>query len=312
MMQLPKTQNAHYVHAFKKGYRWALDQKPLTDMPSHFQYDPTLRKYFEQGWSQVHQQRISNNNAGLPTARRKQTVWLLVVIIGSALVISSLINVFKNQQAKPVTENKTLALTPLNSVVSEPTLKLTDHKMPLPSQQAFVLEKPLIRTEAPAKAEAKAEILVEIPAELPTQVIAKKPAVLFPSEPSSQLSEPLPKTNNTSQPLLKTDIRLVQAVLTPRIIDKLATEVFENQVPVQVSNLFFFTQVEGANDQIIYHRWLFKNQEMARIPLKINSNLYRTWSSKRLIPDWQGKWTIEVLNETKEVIHRQTFELGKP
>jgi len=91
---------------------------------------------------------------------------------------------------------------------------------------------------------------------------------------------------------------------------KQATEILTSHIPKHIRQPYFFTQIKEAKGKTIYHRWLFKNKVMALIPLEINSNLYRTWSSKRMTSAWQGEWTVEILNDQQDVIYRQTFQYG--
>ncbi|MBD3822426.1 MAG: DUF2914 domain-containing protein [Thiotrichales bacterium] len=46
---------------------------------------------------------------------------------------------------------------------------------------------------------------------------------------------------------------------------------------------------------------------MATIPLQINGQNFRTWSSKRLSSAWIGRWDVEILNSQKQPIYRKTF-----
>ncbi|MDX1796628.1 MAG: DUF2914 domain-containing protein, partial [Hydrogenovibrio sp.] len=114
------------------------------------------------------------------------------------------------------------------------------------------------------------------------------------------------------EPIHSSSITVKFATFARAVKDKQAIETFSVTVPKYIRQLYFFTQISGAQNQTIYHRWLYKGRVMAIIPLKIKGNLYRTWSSKRLSSAWPGQWTVEVLNDRKQVIYRKHFNYIRP
>ncbi len=61
--------------------------------------------------------------------------------------------------------------------------------------------------------------------------------------------------------------------------------------------LYCYTRVSGAvDDTWITHVWYWQGREMARVSLPVRSDNWRTWSSKRLEPQWRGNWRVEVLD----------------
>ena len=46
---------------------------------------------------------------------------------------------------------------------------------------------------------------------------------------------------------------------------------------------------------------------MASVRLKISYPLFRTWSSKRIIPSWTGKWEVVVKDENENIIATKSF-----
>jgi hypothetical protein len=85
--------------------------------------------------------------------------------------------------------------------------------------------------------------------------------------------------------------------LTSSIENKEPTDNLEGLVPVQkdeMKRIYFFTQITGLADQQIIHRWLYKGEEKAAVTLKIGGDSWRTYSSKSVPSDWQGKWQVQV------------------
>jgi hypothetical protein len=70
------------------------------------------------------------------------------------------------------------------------------------------------------------------------------------------------------------------------------------QFPATVGMLYCFTTVGGAEvDTSISHTWYYQDKEMAKVVLPVRSILWRTWSSKTILPEWKGNWKVAVTAE---------------
>lgn len=64
-----------------------------------------------------------------------------------------------------------------------------------------------------------------------------------------------------------------------------------------VGTLYFYTVFEGDFEpMMVEHVWMHDGQEVARIPLTVQGPRWRTWSSKKIPPDWTGSWTVKVVD----------------
>lgn len=96
-------------------------------------------------------------------------------------------------------------------------------------------------------------------------------------------------------------------------MDVLATAV-ENRSPVEaaapiksdVGALIYFTEVHGGPGTI-QHVWIWKGRTMATVPLEVRSSRFRTWSSKRIQPEWLGEWRVEARTEDGKVLSFKEF-----
>jgi hypothetical protein len=86
--------------------------------------------------------------------------------------------------------------------------------------------------------------------------------------------------------------------------------------PVGVSSQFFnstdklycFTKIIGATDTTsVFHVWYYDGREMARVELPVRSALWRTWSSKRMMDTWDGRWKVEVITREGTVVSEKEF-----
>ncbi|MDY0190519.1 MAG: DUF2914 domain-containing protein [Desulfuromonas sp.] len=97
-------------------------------------------------------------------------------------------------------------------------------------------------------------------------------------------------------------VEIVDASITTQIINRAATDSL-NTVPANVDKLYCYTRVVGAEeDTWITHVWYFGDKELARVRLDVSSSDWRTWSSKRIIPQWKGLWRVEVLDATGQPV----------
>ncbi len=105
---------------------------------------------------------------------------------------------------------------------------------------------------------------------------------------------------------------------TLHIADGAITTAIDNQMPVDRVNsfiadfgkLYCFTRIVGAEeDTEITHVWYYQENEMARVTLSIGSGDWRTYSSKRLLPQWVGSWQVVVLDGAGDRIGMIPFEV---
>ena len=112
------------------------------------------------------------------------------------------------------------------------------------------------------------------------------------------------------EPIIESSISILRAELSQNIESRTPINILQNQVPKYIRKLNFFTEVSGANGQTIYHRWRTDTEILATVKLEIESNKYKTWSSKKLSSAWLGQWYVEVLDHNHNVIYRKPFYYG--
>ena len=84
------------------------------------------------------------------------------------------------------------------------------------------------------------------------------------------------------------------------------TTAIDKQMPVDkidtfkadYGKLFCFTRIVGATKETqVTHVWFYQDNEMARVVLPVKSSDWRTYSSKRFLPQWTGQWRVKILDE---------------
>ncbi len=90
-----------------------------------------------------------------------------------------------------------------------------------------------------------------------------------------------------------------------RVSDGTITSAIENQMPVDriesyradFGKLYCFTRIIGGQgDTEVTHVWYYQDNELARVRLPVKSSDWRTYSSKRFLPQWAGEWKVVVLD----------------
>jgi len=102
-------------------------------------------------------------------------------------------------------------------------------------------------------------------------------------------------------------IRIMRDVLATGIENRQPVEA-NGQISADVGQLFYFNDVQGGPGTI-QHVWIWQGRTMATVSLEIKSARYRTWSSKRIQPEWTGKWRVESRSSDGTVLSFKEFEI---
>ena len=78
--------------------------------------------------------------------------------------------------------------------------------------------------------------------------------------------------------------------------------------PDSYDSISFFTELHGMSGETVTHQWMFDDKVMFEKSFEVGGDRWRVWTSKTLLPDWTGTWTVKVLNEDGSVLERKTFE----
>ncbi|MEJ2364684.1 MAG: DUF2914 domain-containing protein [Deltaproteobacteria bacterium] len=77
-----------------------------------------------------------------------------------------------------------------------------------------------------------------------------------------------------------------------------------------IGALYCFTKITGAQDATkISHVWYFGSTERARVELDVNSDNWRTWSTKIIQAHEIGSWRVDILDAAGTVLKELQFEI---
>ncbi len=98
----------------------------------------------------------------------------------------------------------------------------------------------------------------------------------------------------TSLSAQTSDYEVTNAVVTTTIANRMPeVQTANNTFASTVERLFYFTKVEQATEPTsILHDWYWQGELLATVELDVDSDAWRTWSSKRIMPHQTGRWTV--------------------
>lgn len=109
----------------------------------------------------------------------------------------------------------------------------------------------------------------------------------------------------------------VEALAPPEVPSALAqfTTAVEDREPVDqisfvendVRSIIFFSDLRRLEGRTVTHRWLHGDVVRAEVDFQVRGPRWRVWSSKELMEDWLGDWTVEIVTDEGEVIAAETF-----
>ncbi len=116
--------------------------------------------------------------------------------------------------------------------------------------------------------------------------------------------------------IILTNFAFSQEDVLVEVVDMKFAEKIVNRQPVNVSNefpsnigkVYCWTKIRAFEvPTYIVHQWYYKGKLMASVKLDIRSPLFRTWSSKRIIPQWKGTWRVVVKDANGSIVASKEF-----
>lgn len=97
------------------------------------------------------------------------------------------------------------------------------------------------------------------------------------------------------------------------------TSGIENREPVDAlqsigldsREVVFFTELRDLEGRAVAHRWIHEGETRAVVDFDVGGPRWRVWSSKDLIPQMQGEWTVEVVDDTGTSHGQWSFTYGE-
>jgi hypothetical protein len=78
-----------------------------------------------------------------------------------------------------------------------------------------------------------------------------------------------------------------------------------------VGNVCCWSKIKDGQGTTITHAYYYGGDEMAVVSLAIGSPLWRTYSSKKILPAWSGEWRVDIVAEDGAVLKSLGFTVGE-
>lgn len=104
---------------------------------------------------------------------------------------------------------------------------------------------------------------------------------------------------------------VARAIFTSGIVDREPVDDLAT-MPNSAERIYFFSELRDLEGQIVTHRWEYNDKVMAEVKFKVGGPRWRVYSSKNLLPEWTGHWTVIVLDENDWPIKASVFEYTAP
>lgn len=71
--------------------------------------------------------------------------------------------------------------------------------------------------------------------------------------------------------------------------------------------VYYFNEFDGISGRRVTHRWEYQGEVMAEVPIEIGGARWRAYSSKNLDASQLGEWTVSVIDESGDVVRKDSF-----
>ena len=107
-------------------------------------------------------------------------------------------------------------------------------------------------------------------------------------------------------------LHVLRAYVCKGIEQNEPTEAGKSFVPEAdgILRLCCFSEIGGAGEgATILHLWYWGDREMARVELPVRSFRWRTWSTKKILDEWQGEWRVDITDQQGFVLTSLSFSV---
>ena len=81
--------------------------------------------------------------------------------------------------------------------------------------------------------------------------------------------------------------------------------------PVDVGRVWCWCKIKDGQGMTIRHIYYHNGNEKAVVELPIHSQLFRTYSSKRIVPENAGQWRVDIVDANGNILKSLDFSIGE-
>ena len=99
-----------------------------------------------------------------------------------------------------------------------------------------------------------------------------------------------------------------RAVFATAIDNREPVATFDSLDSSATRSVTFFTELSNLSGQTVTHQWTHNDKVMFEKSFEVKAERWRVWTSKTLIPNWSGTWTVNVLDDERTLLASKSFE----
>ena len=122
-------------------------------------------------------------------------------------------------------------------------------------------------------------------------------------KPAEEMEEPASEEmmEEVEEAAMNTDLTLEDMAFCSGVEDREPVS-RDSSFSSDIGKIFCWSNVmNGSEGAFVEHVWYHNGEEMARVTLPATYSRNRVWSSKTILPDWTGKWTVMVMAGSKKL-----------
>lgn len=100
----------------------------------------------------------------------------------------------------------------------------------------------------------------------------------------------------------------VDAEIAEAVVDRLPQNP-ATEFAADVGSVSCWSLVTGAEGTTIQHIWIHGEMQFP-VNLDVSGSPWRTWSSKRIPPEWSGEWRVEIRDGEGNLLDTRSFTVG--
>ena len=101
---------------------------------------------------------------------------------------------------------------------------------------------------------------------------------------------------------------VARAQFTSAINAREPADALTEAAAASTQKVYFYTELRGLEGQTVTHRCTHNGNTLAEVSFTPGSARWRVWSSKELLPEWTGTWTVTVVDAGGNVLTEKSFE----
>ena len=113
-----------------------------------------------------------------------------------------------------------------------------------------------------------------------------------------------------SVPFAMAEGTVARALFASEVLDREPIDELGDVIKVEygeIQRVYFFTDLRDMEGGQVTHVWKLDGVIEAEIPFDIGGDRWRVWSSKRLMPGFDGKWSVDIVKDG-EVLESRSFD----